>query len=115
MKQTRAGQAFNEGLLTPGQLTAIERAVDILNQALGADPKAISELMRVRVPVYTTTALRDHPTIQIGCESEMGSLRPLGLINGLFGADADSYGYICMVCKTWCGRDSDQVQANAFF
>ena len=83
-------------------------AVEILNEALAADPVAINRLFLMEVGV--NDALRDHPTIQVMSRGIMRTddvidpatqvpeadeatprvsvLRPLGLINGLFGVDA---------------------------
>lgn len=76
---------------------AIESAINVLNEALAADPKAINALMRLEVPVNPRLAA--HSTIQVGFseldpDSSEYVVRPLGLINGLFGVDGDSWGYI---------------------
>ena len=80
-------------------MIAVQAAIDVLNEALEADPVAIQNLMACRVLV-NTDKLTDHPTIQVGSDDRDGSdemwLRPLGLINGLFGVDSDDWGYICM-------------------
>ena len=75
---------------------AVDYAIQVLNEALSADPDAINELMRKSVLV--NEHLASHPTIQVGYDNTAHSwtLRPLGLINGLFGADVDSWGFICM-------------------
>lgn len=75
---------------------AVEQAVAVLNEALEADPVAMLGLFQHGVSV--NDALADHPTIQVDSETGTAVLRPLGLINGLFGVDADNWGYIAMVC-----------------
>lgn len=78
---------------------SIEQAVQVLNEALEADPIALRNLLTIGVPVNDT--LTAHPSIQV--VATMGGatmLRPLGLINGLFGADDESYGFIQMEIDT---------------
>lgn len=73
---------------------AIDQAITVLNEAFDADRVAITLLMlRSRVPC--NDALAEHPTIQVG-RDDYGRLEvgPLGLINGLFGVDDESYGFI---------------------
>ena len=82
----------------------IDWAVGVLNSALVCDAAAIQALMMLEVPA--NDSLADHPTIQVGAY-ERGTnaptpdgpywLRPLGLINGLFGVDSDDWGFIAMV------------------
>ena len=78
----------------------IDWAVGVLNSALVCDAAAIQAIMALEVPV--NESLAEHPTIQVG-ESHARpvaneyTLRPLGLINGLFGVDSDSWGFIAMV------------------
>ena len=86
-----------------GQALQIQFAIDTLNQALEDDPIALTALLHCEVQCNKTLA--DHPTIQVGAY-ERGTnkpmpdgpywLRPLGLINGLFGADTDTWGFIAM-------------------
>ncbi|MCM0759599.1 hypothetical protein M7775_13655 [Sporomusa sphaeroides DSM 2875] len=85
----------------------VNHAIEILNQAVKADSKAIDHLINCRVPCNGTLA--NHPTIQVGaiinktrsCEkSELATpydrfeVGLLGIINGLFGADDDDWGFI---------------------
>lgn len=72
----------------------IAAAIATLNEALAADPDAINALMRLEVEC--NAALGRHPSIQVGAQWLSLTLRPLGLINGLFGADEDGWGFICM-------------------
>ena len=70
----------------------IDWAVGVLNSALLCDAAAIQVLMAFETPA--NESLAEHPTIQVG-ESHTRpvaneyTLRPLGLINGLFGVDSD--------------------------
>lgn len=77
---------------------AVDHAIRVLNEALEADPLAVRRMMECSVIVNRTLA--EHPTIQVGLtvpeSEEYFSMRPLGLINGLFGADEDSWGFIAM-------------------
>ena len=82
----------------------IDRAVRVLNEALEADPKAINRLMDAQVPV--NDALAAHPSIQVGERPNAHGLRmrPLGLINGLFGTSPRSTSVIWTVRPaTSCG------------
>ena len=69
----------------------------MLNSALVCDPDAMRDMMALEVPV--NDALSEHPTIQVGASLYRHGgeymLRPLGLINGLFGVDSD--GFIAMI------------------
>ena len=72
----------------------IDQAIAVLNEALVADQSALTELMLMEVEV--NEQLVEHPTIQVG-KDQLGYppiLRPLGLINGLFGVDKDNRGFI---------------------
>ena len=94
-ERTRLSRAFEQGRVNIEQCMEILRAVNVLNNALACDSKAICDMMRQRVDV-NDQLLVDHSTIQVG-EDEFGAyLRPMGLINGLFGADEDQWGYIAM-------------------
>ena len=84
-------------------------AITVLNRALATDPACIDTLMRVEVACNRD--LGDDPTIQVGptllrAGTVTGEvLRPLGLINGLFGArSGDQYGYIAMDIDDATGR-----------
>lgn len=71
----------------------IENMVKILNELLEADPDATNKFFNLGVTVNKQVC--DHPTIQVRCspnENETpniseGTLRPLGLINGLIQED----------------------------
>ena len=70
----------------------IDFAIKVLNEALEADPEAMNKLFNVKVQV--NDELLNHPTIQ--CNGNRKDMGPMGLINGLFGADDNSIGFICM-------------------
>ena len=82
----------------------LDHVIQVLNEALAADPVAINALMHLEVPCNVT--LSKHPTIQIGHslinkDDKTGwVMRPLGLINGLLGVKHggkfDNYGFIAM-------------------
>lgn len=55
----------------------------LMNAALTADPDAINALLATRVPC--NKALADHPTVQVGRESDGWTLGPVGLLNGIAG------------------------------
>ena len=77
---------------------AVSDAVTVLNDALKLDTDAITRLVNTRIPIDIDSPLIDHPSIQVGMGEVDGKLvyyiRPLGLINGLFGSNDDQYGYI---------------------
>ena len=84
-------------------ICTIDQALQTLNDALAADPAAINALF-----TYETECnrdLADHPTIQVrGYDRDTGEpllhgpfyVRLMGIINGLFGADEDDWGYLAM-------------------
>ncbi len=59
----------------------MESALRALNEALAADPAAMTALLKHRVPC--NAALRDHPTVQIGGGVETPDVGMLGVINGI--------------------------------
>lgn len=79
----------------------VDQAIAVLNRALAADPEAIERFISLHVAVNTDLA--NDPTIQvIGLGEEQSPipesyvLRPLGLINGLFGVDDRGVGHIAV-------------------
>ncbi len=70
----------------------LEHALLILNQAVAADPAAMTALVRARVPC--NDRLGQHSTIQCGKEPTVGLL---GILNGIFGIREDGYGYITAI------------------
>jgi len=85
--------------ILPQNESAVSQAIKVLNEALEADREAVSRLMAMEVEVAPEPFI-DHPTIQVGHRNydpeQPVILRPLGLINGLFGADQDTWGFIAM-------------------
>lgn len=70
----------------------VAQAIKVLNQALKADPKAISELYGIKV--QANERLAKHKTIQVakkGCWRN--ELTFLGLLNGVFGVSSKRKGY----------------------
>ena len=75
----------------------LSHAIKILNEALVADRKTVSRLFASSF-YHNSTELAEHPTIQCGQgnESFPWRLRPIGVINGIFGTNDDSCGFIAM-------------------
>jgi len=77
-----------------------EKAVQLLNEIHELDPTVFMALIRYRVPC--NKEFGEHPTVQVGLipkEEYPDPERPyevglLGIINGIFGAAEDGYGYI---------------------
>lgn len=78
-------------LSTQKDKEAAKRAVDRLNRMLQADPEAITKLVEHRVSC--TSGLAQDPSCQVAVDS----VGMLGVINGLFGTDQDSFGLIAAV------------------
>lgn len=70
----------------------VDKAIEILNEALKADSIAISQLIGNRV--LANKNLCDHPTIQCGDDS----VGMLGIINGIFGISVNRKGYGFISC-----------------
>lgn len=71
----------------------IQDAIDLLNDALKDDPKAIQQLVEARVEC--NHQLADHKTIQVAnyhLEKDKFQVGLLGIINGMFGIDEKGYG-----------------------
>ena len=80
----------------------VEAAVEILNSALEADRLAVNRFFALEVEV--NQELADHPTIQVvdsqlDPDAKIPVVRPLGFINGLFGVDERSYGFVYIWAK----------------
>lgn len=85
-------------------LISVADTVALLNVALAADPQALSLLVEQRVPC--NDALARHPTIMVGSAADGTPLLGLlGLLNGLFGADASGFGAIAAVYDVVCPAD----------
>ena len=70
----------------------IDFVIEILNEALEADPDAMNELFNVKIPVNDD--LLNHRTIQ--CSAHRKDFGVMGLINGIIGADDNNIGYVAM-------------------
>lgn len=74
----------------------IEEALEVLNRIHAADPSVMPALIDHRVPC--NRALADDPTVQVGRygppQSDMWEVGLLGVVNGLFGTDDQSWGWI---------------------
>lgn len=66
-------------------LPLVRKAIESLNEAFKADPKAVWTLMNAYTPC--NEALADHPTVQVISKEVEGketfTVGPLGLINGV--------------------------------
>lgn len=69
-----------------------QQAVDVLNQALAADPKAIQLLFDHRVSV--SDAVAEHESIMVRTQHGKHSLGILGLLNGIMGLNEKGTGPI---------------------
>ncbi len=94
----RIAMEWAQQLEKPQSITAAitaADAVDFLNCLLAFDSKFVSRLVGARVPCNVNIA--EHPTVQVGGshESETGyECGFLGVLNGLFGIDAEGRGPI---------------------
>jgi hypothetical protein len=61
----------------------IKKAIAVLNDALDCDPRAITQLVNLRV--NCNAQLVKHPTIQSSVYSGIAKVGVLGLINGVVG------------------------------
>lgn len=76
----------------------IDQAIKLLNEALSADPKAISELISFRVACSKT--LDSHPSIQCGFRNNTTTIGLLGILNGLFGTYEEGCGPISAIVES---------------
>lgn len=82
--------------MTANERVIAERIVEVLNEMLSADPAATHALVANHVPCNPTLA--EHPTIQVdGHGGRFASVGMLGVLNGLAGVDAESYGPVAAV------------------
>ncbi len=102
----------------------VDQVVELLNAALALDDVAITNLLQTRVAC--NKKLAEHQTIQVGLqphsekEYEVGIL---GLINGMFGIDEESWGAIAaeldpaghvhrfLVREPWTGVFTERVDS----
>jgi hypothetical protein len=75
---------------------SLKEVISFLNELLQTDPMAINALFNLRV--YCNKDLKDHPTVQVGCEGKDNQMVCLvgfiGILNGLFGIDEKGWGHI---------------------
>lgn len=74
------------------EIDAIDQAVEVLNRLHLADPTVMQTLVYQRVPC--NQAVAEDPTIQVGGAVNAPMVGILGIINGLFGVNDQSLGYI---------------------
>ena len=85
-----------------------KEVVELLNDALDKDHRAIEELFNFRVDCNHTLA--NHSTIQVRNETDgSNSLSVLGIINGFFGVNDNNYGAIAKITD-----DSDYEKLIGF-
>lgn len=76
------------------QLPADE-AIAVLNRIHAADPSVLPALIAHRVPCNETVA--DDPTVQVGKQGDGWEVGLLGIVNGFFGVDERTWGFIAAV------------------
>lgn len=60
----------------------IDKIVDLLNEAVKADPEAVAALLEQRVPCHNR-ALGDHPDFTVQSGKDWDMFGALGLVNGI--------------------------------
>ena len=98
----------------------LDKALEILNSMVEADPDAITALLEKRVPC--NKALAHHPTVQMLGEYDIegdvvgGQVGLMGILNGLFGVGADGWGALVscynVVCPTCGVNESNKVDGD---
>lgn len=81
--------------------SAVDRAIEVLNRAIQKDPEAIRKLFKIQIECNDEIAA--DADIQVKAEGNKTFIRPLGLINGLFGAAEDGFGKIVAICSDETG------------
>lgn len=71
---------------------SVDHAIAVLNRAVQKDREAVQALIQNRVPC--NVALAEDSTIQVGDRNGQYSVGLLGIVNGIFGADENQFGYI---------------------
>lgn len=76
---------------------SFQHAIVLLNELVQLDPLAAHALIEQRVPC--NGALADHPTVQVVQSEEEGTYAVglLGILNGLFGTDAEGWDIVAAV------------------
>ena len=80
-------------------------AVERLNSMFEADSKALTDMVNREFNCNKTLA--NHPTCQVGKNGEQYYVRLLGVINGIFGCNDNSCGYIAAIVND---KDYSEVQ-----
>ena len=77
-------------------------AVAYLNELVRLDRPAMHALVESRVPCQE--ALADHPTVQVVSDGEDAVVGFLGVLNGLFGTDAEGWvlSLLCLMSREIC-------------
>lgn len=88
---------------------SLQQVVDVLNEILAADPRAVHLLIEHRV--RCNRALADHPTVQVGitCYAESEATYEvglLGIINGICGRMPRGGGYVAVYYEEYDERDT---------
>ena len=73
----------------------IDEAINLLNEAVRADRQAMHQLVETRT--ICNSELAKHPTIQVVAGTGPRTVGILGILNGLFGVDEESWGPISAV------------------
>ncbi len=95
------GPAEAEG---PRTSVTVDEAITLLNQLIASDADAVTALFETRVPC--NDAFADHPTVQVVQWSRTGTctVGMLGILNGLFGINAEGWGHIVAVYSEQTGK-----------
>lgn len=74
----------------------LDDVIQLLNDLIKIDPKAIEDLIEQRVEC--SEELADHPTFQVNIyDGEHPKIGLLGVLNGLFGTNEEGWGPIAAV------------------
>ena len=76
-------------------MTTHEDAIEVLNRIHSTDPTVLPQLIAYRVPC--NEGLVDDPTVQVGVHDGTAEVGLLGIINGIFGVDERSWGFIAAI------------------
>jgi len=92
----------------------VQDVIDLLNEALKLDPKAVQDLIESRVTCNENLGL--HPSIQVSNYHIKGVLTVgmLGFLNGIFGTAKDDFGCIAAIYQLKCpnGHKGEDLRKN---
>jgi len=108
----------------------VEKAIEVLNRAVKSDPDAMDKLFNHRVPC--NEILAEDPTIQVRGHRTKGwsiddtkgivikeesnyKVGLLGILNGIFGVDEESWGFISMIEDLACPNGCEnplEIESN---